>query len=241
MTGNSHQAFESFVKEGGTVILTGGTGWYDRNGKKRPQGGFDKLLVQNERMGDDVATATPGGWFICGRDLSGLLPEDRLSSDELLGFYRGGLVSDVGSPISKGYNVMAQIDRKLWADRYLWGGRMSGYIRQGLGYVPNIADPFEGAGVRFSAYKLQDGTLGKLTLHAVNYNLPLPEDQPIVPVEGLRLSLRVPDGWEVEDVRALEPGVEPEKLKFTVVDGKLALMLPEIRFYKLIDVSAYIK
>ncbi len=241
MSDKEVQAVEDFARGGGTVILTGDTGRYDQNGKKRPDGGFDGLLTQNAKDEGGITIANPGGWLVHGQDLSRLLPEDRLACDELLGFYKGDLVDQVDVSGPKGYYVMAQIDRKLRVDRYLQGGRMFEYLKRSLGYDPGVADPFEGAGVRFSAYKRQEGTLGKLVLHVVNYNLPLPEGEPIVPVRELKLRLRVPDGWKIEGVQLLEPGIKPETLKFNVAGGTLELALPEIRFHKIIDVSAAVR
>ena len=79
-------------------------------------------------------------------------------------------------------------------------------------------------------------------MHAVNYNLPLLGDglQGITPVDELPVQVRIPEGWEIDGVRALEPGGPPQPLTFRA-DGRLLVMtLPAIAFYKLIDIQGRI-
>ena len=136
---------------------------------------------------------------------------------------------------------MAQLDRSLGVDRYLAGGALRDYLASGLGYPPCVADPIQGAGVRFNAYMKTRGANAQLVLHAVNYNLPLVGEVPdggVIPVENLPVQVRVPQGWEIQAVQALEPGVSAQTLPFNVQDGVLEIVLPTIIFYKLIAISA---
>ena len=132
----------------------------------------------------------------------------------------------------------------MGVDRYLDGGRLLGYLESGLGYPPSLADPFKGAGVRFNAYVKEEGSEGRLVVHGVNYNLPLVGDikeGSIIPVENLKVQVRVPEGWKIGGVRALEPGVSPQVLTFKAEGGLLEIVLPTIVFYKMIAISGVVK
>jgi len=121
------------------------------------------------------------------------------------------------------------------------GGVLLGYVASALGRCPCVADPIKGAGVRFNAYVKAEGPRGRLVLHAVNYNVPLVgeiRDGSVIPVEDLALRLKVPEGWEIQHVQAIEPGVAPQALTFAAEGGFLKTVLPTITFYKMVAVSA---
>ena len=189
-------------------------------------------------------TVQRGGRCVHSLDLSNLLPEDRISRDDVFPYIRSELVERLDVPGNPRYYAMAQLDRAMGVDRYLHGGRLLGYLESGLGYPPSLADPFRGAGVRFNAYAKEQGSKGRLVVHGVNYNLPLVEDgqdRGIIPVEKLELQVRLPERWEIQRVQALEPGVSPEPLTFKTEDRFLKTALPTIKFYKMIHISGVLK
>ena len=217
------QGVERFVAGGGTLVLTGETGHYDGDGKARTTAGFGKCLYSG--------------------DLSDLLPEDRVSRDDALLYARSELVAKLEVPGDARYYAMAQLDRTMGVDSYLDGGKLLGYLESGLGYPPAVADAFEGAGVRFNAYVKEEGSRGSLVLHAVNYNLPLVGDglEGIMPVDELAVQVRIPEGWEIDRVRALEPGAPPQPLTFRADGRLLKITLPAVAFYRLIDIHGRIE
>ena len=212
-----------FVESGGTLIVTGETGRYSSDGKTRPTAGLGRCLHRS--------------------DLSDLLPEDRISRDDALLYARSELVEKLEVPGDARYYAMAQLDRTMGVDCYLDGGNLLGYLESGLGYPPSVADAFEGAGVRFNAHVKEVGSKGRLVVHAVNYNLPLAGvgQEGIIPVEELEVQVRVPEGWEINRVRALEPGASPQALTFKAEGRLLEIVLPAIAFYKMIDISGVVK
>ena len=237
-------AVHRFVQAGGTVILTREAARYDRNGKARSPGGFAALLDGGARDEKGVLTAQRGGTCVHSFDLSNLLPEDRISRDDALHFAESELTGNADVPGDPRYAALAELDRSLGVDRYLDGGALLEHIAAGLAYRPGVADALQGAGVRFNAYVKAAGATGTLVLHAVNYNLPLEgeiKDGSIIPVEDLSVHVKVPDGWEIERVRAIEPGVAPQTLTFSVEGGFLQVVLPSIDFYKMIEVSAAVE
>jgi len=231
---------ERFVQAGGMVILTRATGRYDQDGKPRTPAGFAALLEGGVRDEKGVLAVGRGGTCVHSFDLSNLLPQDRISRDDTFNCS----VEGVEVPGQREYHAMAQVDRDLGVDRYLAGGALLDYITSGLGYQPCVADPIKGVGVRFNAYVKTEGSKGSLVVHAVNYNLPLEgeiKDGSIIPVENLCVQLQVPDAWEVQQVRAIEPEAAPQVLAFKAEDRTLEIALPTIAFYKLIEIAAVVK
>ncbi len=81
-------------------------------------------------------------------------------------------------------------------------------------------------------------------LHVVNYNLPLtdpPDTRTVRSVENLKLRLKVPDGWSAVEGRALEPGVETMPVAVEARAGAVEMVVPKIRYYKVLDLSAEVR
>ncbi|MAE60752.1 MAG: hypothetical protein CMJ49_05275 [Planctomycetaceae bacterium] len=238
------QAVENFVQTGGAAILTRETGRYDTDGKPRSPGGFASLLDGGVRDETGVLTVERGGRCVHSFDLSNLLPSDRISRDDALHYATSELVSKADVPGDPRYHALAQLDQALGVDFYLAGGSLLQHITAGLGHPPCVADALKGIGVRFNAYIKTEGSKGMLVVHAVNYNLPLVgeiKDDRIIPVEDLTVQLSVPNGWNIQQAQACEPGGDPQALTFNVNGGLLEIVLPTILFYKLISVSAVVK
>ena len=225
------EAVTRFVEAGGVAVATGTSGQYDWNGASRSADCFGGLSDRAD------------GRFVYARTLSDLIPQDGVSVDGLLGFLKGSLAEMAGEAFQGGYSVMASVDRVLRTDRFLSGGGLGDHLVQGLGYDPCVADPLLGAGVRFQAYRREEGDQGRIVVHAVNYNLPLgdsPEEQAIEPVADLPVRVRMPEGWVLRSVRAFAPGEDVRDLIFEAEREVAATILPAFDFYRLLEFVAEI-
>jgi len=80
----------------------------------------------------------------------------------------------------------------------------------------------------------------RLVLHAVNYSVKLhrTDVEPPIPIEDLRLRLRLPEGMVVSSVTAHDPAAEaPMPLDFTQDDRDLSFTLPRIEVYAAIAIE----
>lgn len=103
--------------------------------------------------------------------------------------------------------------------------------------------PAKGAlrGVRFTAFAEPGARPGRVVLHAVNYNVSLVGESPgqVTPMEGLAVTVPVPEHWTTATARVFDPdGTGPQGIACTVEGGMARLELPALRVYQMIELNA---
>jgi len=97
-------------------------------------------------------------------------------------------------------------------------------------------------GLRFAAYTKEMGDKRAMALHAVNYNVILPcmsASQEIGIVKGISIAIPMPTAWMVKYIKACDPDLKTtQDLPFQALEGRLRLTLPDVRIYKLLEISA---
>jgi len=97
-------------------------------------------------------------------------------------------------------------------------------------------------GLRFAAYTKETGGKRVMALHVVNYNVMLPGMsalQEVGVVKGASITIPVPPAWRIKSVKACDPDSEKtQSLSFQALEGQLQLILPDVRIYKLLEISA---
>jgi len=229
LTDMEADAVIGFVKAGRLLVLTGESGGWDEAGKPRRAPAFAPLLQGARRRGG-VATSSDG-CCLHAPDVSTWIGDDRISREDTLQFATYSAES-INVPTGRRAEAVYQLDRMLSVDRYYEPARLIPRIERALGHRIRLAQGRHAAGVRFNAYR--KGRV--IVLHAVNYNVRVPEDprgRPVKPVKRLRVGLPLPEGFEVEAVTLREVGGEERAVGHQVSKGMLRLTIPTLRMQQM--------
>ncbi len=220
------KALLGFMQEGGWLLATGNLGAFDERGRRRRGGAF--------------ATIPASSWSEIGRGLrrasfrkGGGLKADRL--DRLLSpspFEIFLLSEEECNDINKIFELMSKSEPAPPACRELLPE-----MRKVAGEL-SISDSEET--LRFNAYKRMEPGRMAMTLHAVNYNLPIRargQSGPIAPAKDVRVMLPLPDGFEVGEAVLYNPPSDGRSEVAFNQDGRsLLLEIPVVETYAVAQV-----
>ena len=104
--------------------------------------------------------------------------------------------------------------------------------------VLHCPDARLGAQVKVNAFQEPGDTPRRLIVHLVNYNVPLGVDpDPPVPVEGLELTIPVPEDCQGVSARACSPErVQGEELAVRHDSQRATIAVPSLRIYEVVEV-----
>ncbi|UCH35585.1 MAG: beta-galactosidase trimerization domain-containing protein, partial [Armatimonadota bacterium] len=163
-------AVEEFAASGGLVVLTGESGCCDDAGKPRHENAFAEPFAAARRGASGLRSSRDGRW-VHAVNVASLIGADNISREDALDFAMYSAAS-LNVPAGRSAAAVYELDRMIGVDRYYDRARLIPWIERGLGYRIRLADGRRAAGVRFHAYRGDDLML----LHAVNYNVPVPDD-----------------------------------------------------------------
>ena len=220
------RAMMGFVEAGGTLLALGKTGTSDERGKTR-RGGIPGMIPESE-------------W-----ELDGPVERGRYGEGTCL---RASSVDDLLSPApfelfmlsEEECNEIDRIFKLIQKSEETGEGRRREMVPEirGMTGEPGISD-CEWT-LRFNAYIRNGGEESHLILHAVNYNLPIRgmgESGPVVPAEGVRVTLPLPGGLEPRAVEIYNPpGIEGSAAGFRHRSGNLLFELPRVDIHSLADI-----
>ncbi|UCH35648.1 MAG: hypothetical protein JSV65_04670, partial [Armatimonadota bacterium] len=135
-------------------------------------------------------------------------------------------------PAGRSAAAVHELDRMIGVDRYYDRARLIPWIERRLGYRIRLADGRRAAGMRFHAYRGDDLML----LHAVNYNVPVPDDpqgRPVETITGLRVRLPLPAELQVGEVVLREVGGQDRPVRHRVSGRLLRFTIPALRIHQM--------
>ena len=105
----------------------------------------------------------------------------------------------------------------------------------------SVAGPGVPFTLRVAAWRRRDGDGRRLTVHLLNYDVPIHGQRrsgPPVPAEQVALALPLPAGWQPTAARLAGPGASGAELPCAVRDGRLQLTVPRVEIYEVVAVEA---
>jgi len=219
-------AVHEFAESGWMVLLTGEAGCCDEAGKPRPVNAFERLL-RGSRRGAGGLRLSRDGRTVHAPEVAALIGADNVSREDALD-YAMYSAANLNVPSGRSAAAVYELDRMIGVDRYYEPARLIPRIERILGYRVRLADGRRAAGVRFNAYRKE----GLIVLHAVNYNVQIPSDprgRAVQPIKGLRITLPLPDGFEVGQVVLKEVGGQDRPVHYQVSKGALRFTIPALR------------
>ena len=104
--------------------------------------------------------------------------------------------------------------------------------------VLHCADAALGTHAKVNAFRTPAGeSTPRLLYHVVNYNVPLGvEPEAPIAVHGLSLRIAEPEGSNVRHARGYAPGEEPQILRVRREAGRVEVMLPALRIYRVVEI-----
>ncbi len=217
-----------YVRSGGILVAIGRFGTSDDRGKRRrggilgsiPEGGW-------ERLGEGVRSAHLGQGRCLQVDRLDLLLSPSpfelfmISEDDSLKTER------IFELIAASKGEVRERNRELIPSMEKAVGQMG------------ISDCEET--LRFNAYRNVRGSPGRMTLHSINYNIPIRGagvSGPPVPTEP-KVRLEIPHGWEVDRVDVYSPpDAECRELDYHQNGRSLTLDLPPMDIYQIARIAS---
>jgi hypothetical protein len=119
----------------------------------------------------------------------------------------------------------------LTADQVI--AAMEAHLNRTVQMVTNV--PTEAVTqLRLNTWIRQEGG-GTITLHVVNYNVPLGKDKgdQVQPLSNLQISVPLPPQLQVQSVRLVSPesNGSPQGVPFTIANGLVTFEIPSLRIY----------
>ncbi len=223
-------ALLEYARQGGTLVSIGQLGKFDDRGAQRPKSVPDEIPPSAWReVCPGVHQAECGkGRCIRSPDLGHLLEPAYFE----LFMHTEEEVND----INKVFELIGKARNRPHRDR---NRMLVPVVREAAGEV-TISDCEET--LRFNAYTRLDDDVASLTLHAVNYNLPIRargQSGPVVPAKHVRIRLPLPSGWRAREVRLYRPpDDEAVEIPFRQRAGIMSLEIPKADIYSLVQVLA---
>lgn len=228
-------ALISYVRGGGTLVVTGDVGSHDMNARARRKSPFAGFMGKARSEGP-LAVPADDGLLIWARRVEDLVPTGTLSREDMLDLARSEASALQGA--TSRYDLMDAVDRAVAVDRFLDPGplaRLATWWKD-----VQVADPYAARGVRVFPYARLKDRSGAVVAHVVNYNVAL-TDQPtkrtVEVVKDLSLRLTVPDGWRVRQAEWLEPGAMPTVIGHRARKGAVTIDLPTLEGYGLVKLA----
>lgn len=229
--GDEHMSLlHKYAKAGGGVVLIGGAGHFTEEGTQRKQLPFAVALKGAAQQG--IHSGKVGrGWVIHAAKIENLIRRPafevfQLTEDE---------ANDTATIIKMAAEAEAK-RRPRGSDRLL---ALCEKMSKRKLSVATGEVPFT---LRVAAYKRRDAEGRRLTVHLLNYDVPIHAHQqsgPPVPVIDVALSVPLPAGWKPTQVRLRGPqAVSGAALPFTIAQGRLVVTVPRVEIYELLEVAA---
>ncbi|MFH1744216.1 MAG: beta-galactosidase trimerization domain-containing protein, partial [bacterium] len=220
-------AVEAFVRSGGTLVLIGEVGTYDRYCRER-----DKVELA-ERFKNTK------GRVIRFNSISEVLPHPGLFLEPAL--QTAESFELMGEKSAGKYVNLAAMDNKLWFKRYQDAGPLTPIIAEALGRNPRLLDPWDASGVRNTVYVRKINKGEQMVIHLVNKNVPLAvplEERELKPVRNLKIHAPLPLGSRVSTVRCFEVGEKERVLSWDAEPaGGITIPLDLLNAYAVISIE----
>ena len=223
------EAVQNFIDQGGTVIITGDIATYDLYCKPRQETALEtnlnnaNCLVEFESL--ELALPFRGIYLADGLQAVRSLPMPESMKKEK----------------NAKYQMMAELDKALRFKRYQKAGPITEIITDALGGSAHLMDPEKSSGVRHSMWVKSKGDKKILTVHLVNKNVSLAEEEGkrvLRHLENLQLCIPCLKTDKVEQINIWQPGSKKQNiLKSRVRNGKVELTVPKLEAYAIIELS----
>jgi len=218
------------VEAGGGLVMIGEAGRFTDEGARR-----DALLLENLFTGkaaDGIRSARLGkGWVAHAARIEDLL--------ERPAFEIFQLTEDEGNDTATIIRMAAEAE----ASKKPQGkDRLLGLCEELGGQALSIAGEGVPFTLRMTAYKRRDAGGRRMTVHLLNYDVPIHANRrsgPPVAAEQVALRVPMPRGWEPKEVRLRGPySATGTCLPFELKDGRLCVTVPRVEIYELLEVIA---
>lgn len=217
-------AAQSFIENGGTLILIGKNAIYRCDCQPRPQP-VDFSKKNPERVAHFAS-------------LELALPYRGIYLEKGLEALREQIFSlDFDSEIAK-YVTLKKLDHKIGFKRYLTQGPLTAVISKALGIDPHLLDPAAASGVRHTFWEKTDAGGTRQVVYLANKNVPLAEAGRHVLQPKLNLKLQIPANHRRAPERASfhQPGAATQMLAVEFNAGKFEITLPELRAFGVVEI-----
>jgi glycosyl hydrolase family 42 (putative beta-galactosidase) len=228
-------ALVEFVRNGGTLVVTGDTGTHNILGVGREENPILGMAA-NAMEYDGYSIYERGGVVIFTDSLDRLLPLGHVTREDAYEIATGNqrLVKReyLRAELLHAGDYAANVER--FQDGGLLAQVISGWDQQ------RYVDPYACCGLRPVPYQRYDGDSGVIVTHLVNYNLDLWKPAGTRVVESIKnAEIRIPvrDGWHVTSAEWLEPGGDPTPIACETENGTAVVTIAEVHTYGMIRLN----
>jgi len=219
-----------FAAAGGVLVMIGETGRFGDDGVRRNALPLENLLA-GAAKGEIRRARLEKGWVVHAARIEDLI--------ERPAFEIFQLTEDEANDTSTIIRMVAEAE----ASKEPRGkDRLLGLCEKLSGEPLSIGGEGVPFTLRAAAYRRSDSEGKRLTVHLLNYDVPIHGRQqsgPPVPAEQVALSIPMPRGWEPKEVRLRGPcATAGTSLPFEVQRERLHVTVPRVEVYELVEVVA---
>jgi hypothetical protein len=232
------ELLREYVEAGGGLVAIGEVGRFTDEGTRREALPVEGLLA-GEAAGGVRSARCGRGWVVHAVSIEDLIERPafeifQLTEDEAndtAAILRMMAEAEASPPDFRRASRTRKGEDKLLAMCEQLAGKPLSVAAEGV--------PFT---LRIAAYRRRDDLGRRLTVHLLNYDVPIHERQrsgPPIAATGVALRIPMPDGWQAKEARLRGPHSVPgTSLAFETKEGLLHTTVPRVEIYEVVEVVA---